>query len=310
MNDNINQNGLVNFRAGFVAILGRPNVGKSSYINVLLGEHILAVSEKPQTTRNSLRCIYTDATKQIVFVDTPGIHVPKHALGEFMIKEAEDALSCVDAVCYVVEATDRSISEKDHMIIAALKEMHCPVILLVNKVDKLTKIADWQKVVDVYNKELNIKDSLCVSAKNEIGIRESAEAIAKFLPIQPAIYPSDMLMDSTERFLVAEIIRESIFTHTREEVPHNVAVVIDEFKSPDEYDVNIATIRATIIVARPGQKAILIGHAGSMLKEIGTDAREKLEKQLGYKIFLSLWVKVKPDWQKKVEELRHLGYVL
>ncbi len=307
---NKNQNDILNFKAGFVAILGRPNVGKSSYINALLEEHILAVSEKPQTTRNSLRCIYTDATKQIVFVDTPGIHVPKHALGEFMIKEAEDALSCVDAVCYVVEATDRSISEKDKMIISALKEMNCPVILLINKADKLTKIADWQKVVEIYKTELNIKDSICVSAKNEIGIKESAEVIAKFLPNQPAIYPSDMLMDSTERFLVAEIIRESIFTHTREEVPHNVAVIIDEFKSPDEYDVKIASIRATIIVARPGQKAIIIGHGGSMLKDIGTDAREKLEKQLGYKIFLSLWVKVKPDWQKKIEELRHLGYVL
>ena len=299
-----------NFKAGFVAILGRPNVGKSSYINSLLGEHLLAVSEKPQTTRNSLRCIYTDATKQIVFVDTPGIHVPKHALGEFMIKEAEEALSCVDAVCYVVEASDRSIGEKDAMIISALKEMHCPVILLVNKADKLTKIADWKKVLDVYGKELDIADSLCISAKNELGVKESAETIAKFLPEQPPIYPSDMLMDSTERFMVSEIIRESIFTHTRDEVPHNVAVIIDEFKSPDEYDVEIATIRATIIVARQGQKAILIGQGGSMLKEIGTDARQKLERQLGYKIFLSLWVKVKPSWQKKIEELRRLGYVL
>lgn len=307
---NIKQEETFNFKAGFVAILGRPNVGKSSYINALLGEHILAVSEKPQTTRNSLRCIYTDEAKQIVFVDTPGIHVPKHALGEFMIKEAEDTLSCVDAVCYVVEATDRSISEKDKMIISALGELHCPIILLVNKADKLTKIADWKKVVDIYSGAININDSLCVSTKNEIGIKESAEVIAKFLPNQPAIYPSDMLMDSTERFLVAEIIRESIFAYTREEVPHNVAVIIDEFKSPDEYDVKIATIRATIIVARPGQKAIIIGHGGAMLKNIGTSAREKLEKQLGYKIFLSLWVKVKPDWQKKVEELRHLGYVL
>ena len=227
------------YKSGFVALLGRPNVGKSSIINALLGEKVAAVSPKPQTTRNAVRCIYTTDNEQIIFVDTPGIHTPKHALGDFMMKEAEEALMQVDAICYVVEAQDRAVSEKDRVILAALAGVRLPIVLAVNKTDKLGNAADYMK----------------------------------------------------------------------SEVPHGVAVVIDEFKSPDEYpELKVCTIRATIVVDRPGQKGIIIGKNGAMLKQIGSEARAELEEKFGYKVFLQLWVKVRPGWRKSPEELRRLGY--
>ena len=297
------------FRSGFAALLGRPNVGKSSIINALLKEKVAAVSPKPQTTRNAVRCIYTAEGEQIVFVDTPGIHVPKHALGDFMMKEAEESLMLVDAVCYVVEAQDRAVSEKDEIILKVLENVAQPVVLAVNKTDKLDKFEDYKKAAAVYEKYISPAAVVTVSAKNGRGLPELAAAISALLPEQPPIYPEDMLMDSTERFLASEVIREKIFRHTDEEVPHGVAVIIDEFKSPDEFpDKKVCDIRATIIVDRPGQKGIIIGKNGAMLKQIGIEARKELEEKFGYKVFLQLWVKVKPGWRKSPEELRRLGY--
>lgn len=301
--------GCIKYKSGFVALLGRPNVGKSSIINALLKEKVAAVSPKPQTTRNAVRCIYTSDREQIVFVDTPGIHEPRHALGDFMMKEAEEALMQVDAVCYVVEAQDRAISEKDRLIISVLSSSKLPVVLAVNKVDKLVRREDYEKSAAVYEKELEVCATVPVSAKDEIGLAELASAVSAVLPEQPAIYPEDILMDSTERFLASEVIREKIFQHTDDEVPHSTAVVIDEFKSPDEFpDRTICDIRATIVVDRPGQKGIIIGKNGEKLKLIGSEARKELEEKFGYKIFLQLWVKVKPGWRKSLEELRRLGY--
>ncbi len=297
------------FKSGYVALLGRPNVGKSSIINALLKEKVAAVSPKPQTTRNAVRCIYSAEDKQIVFVDTPGIHKPKHALGDFMMQEATDALAQVDAVCFVVEAGDRSIGEKEQIIIEALKGLKLPIIMAVNKVDRLSDIEHHTKTSELYKKELNISAVVPVSASKSINLELLADTISKYLPKQPPLYPEDMLMDSTERFLAAEVIREKVFRYTDEEVPHGTAVIIDEFKSPDEYpDMKIGEIRATIIVDRPGQKGIIIGKNGSKLKEIGSAARKDLETKFGYPIFLQLWVKVKPGWRKSPEELRRLGY--
>lgn len=297
------------YKSGFVALLGRPNVGKSSIINALLGEKVAAVSPKPQTTRNAVRCIYTTDREQIIFVDTPGIHTPKHALGDFMMKEAEEALMQVDAICYVVEAQDRAVSEKDRVILAALANVKLPIVLAVNKTDKLGNAADYMKSAEVYAKQITPAAVVPVSAAEKRGLEELASAISAVLPEQPAIYPEDMLMDSTERFLASEVIREKIFRHTDEEVPHGVAVVIDEFKSPDEYpELKVCTIRATIVVDRPGQKGIIIGKNGAMLKQIGSEARAELEEKFGYKVFLQLWVKVRPGWRKSPEELRRLGY--
>ncbi len=297
------------FKSGYVALLGRPNVGKSSIINALLKEKVAAVSPKPQTTRNAVRCIYSAEDKQIVFVDTPGIHKPKHALGDFMMQEATDALAQVDAVCFVVEAGDRSIGEKEQIIREALKGLKLPIIMAVNKVDRLSDIVHHTKTSELYKKELNISAVVPISASKSINLELLADTISEYLPKQPPLYPEDMLMDSTERFLAAEVIREKVFRYTDEEVPHGTAVIIDEFKSPDEYpDMKIGEIRATIIVDRPGQKGIIIGKNGSKLKEIGSAARKDLETKFGYPIFLQLWVKVKPGWRKSPEELRRLGY--
>lgn len=242
-------------------------------------------------------------------MDTPGIHVPQHALGDFMMKEAEESLMLVDAVCYVVEAQDRAVSEKDEIILKVLENVSQPVVLAVNKIDKLADFEDYKKAAAVYEKYIKPAAVVPVSANNRRGLDELAAAISALLPEQPPIYPEDMLMDSTERFLASEVIREKIFRHTNEEVPHGVAVIIDEFKSPDEFpDKKVCDIRATIIVDRPGQKGIIIGKNGAMLKQIGSEARKELEEKFGYKVFLQLWVKVKPGWRKSPEELRRLGY--
>lgn len=297
------------FRSGFVALLGRPNVGKSSIINALLKEKVAAVSPKPQTTRNAVRCIYTTENEQIVFVDTPGIHKPQHALGDFMMQEATDALGQVDAVCFVVEAEDRSIGGKDRMILEALSSLNVPVVLAVNKVDKLPKTEFFLKTAELYEEELHPAAIVPLSAATGFNLDVLAEKLSALLPEQPAIYSCDMLMDSTERFLAAEVIREKIFRYTDEEVPHDVAVVVEEFKSPEEFpDLEKAEVRATIIVDRSGQKGIIIGKEGSKLKAIKNAARRELVKKFGYPVTLELWVKVKPGWKKSHEELRRLGY--
>lgn len=303
------ENSHTNFKAGFVALIGRPNVGKSSVINALIGEKVAAVSSKPQTTRNAIRCIFTTENQQIVFVDTPGIHKPQHALGDFMIQEASDALSQVDVVCYMVEAGDRSLSDKDKMILETLAEQKLPIILVINKTDTLSGPEQYKKAETLYTKYFSPAAVVPVSAVKKNNLELLADTVGKFLPEQPCIYPEDMIMDSTERFLAAEIIREKIFCHTEEEVPHGVAVVIDEFKTPEEFpELKTAVIRATVVVDRPGQKGIIIGKSGSMLKKIGSEARKDLEEKFGYPIFLQIWVKVKPGWKKSEQELRRLGY--
>lgn len=297
------------YRSGFVALMGRPNVGKSSIINALIREKVAAVSPKPQTTRNAVRCIYSTQEEQIVFVDTPGIHDPKHALGEFMVKEALDVLSQVDAVCFVIEAGDRTIGEKERIILTVLKQVQVPIILAVNKIDKFKAEDYYKNAAALYEPELKIADVVPISAEKGTNLDRLAKTIAGHLPEQPPIYPDDMLMDTTERFLAAEVIREKIFLNTEEEVPHGVAVVIEEFKSPDEYpEMKVCEIRADIIVERPGQKGIIIGKNGAKLKEIGSAARKELEEKFGYPIYLQLWVKVKPGWRKNPDELRRLGY--
>lgn len=297
------------FRAGYVALLGRPNVGKSSLINAMIDAKVVAVSSKAQTTRNAVRCIYTTEKEQIVFVDTPGVHKPKHALGDFMINEVRETLSQVDLICMVIEAGDRSVGKKEQMILDALSEKNVPVILVVNKIDKFEQKDAYKKALEPYKDKLNPLAVVPVSAAKKLNLSKMAKTIASFLPEQPMIYPEEMMMDSTERFLAAEIIREKIFRYTEEEVPHSVAVVVEEYKTPDEFpEMKTAKIRATIVVEKPGQKGIIIGKGGSKLKKIGTDARRELERNIGDKVMLELWVKVKPGWKKSETELRKLGY--
>ncbi|MDR0648741.1 MAG: GTPase Era [Synergistaceae bacterium] len=299
------------FKAGFVTFAGRPNVGKSSIINALLKEKVAAVSSKPQTTRNASRCVLTTDDCQIVIVDTPGLHMPKHALGEFMMREAEGAMGSVDAICFVVEA-GRPLGQAGESILALIAGAKAPILLVANKID-LCRGKDgeerfWRHIEPI-RERIPAAAIIPVSAKDGTNLDVLVDEIAKHLPAGPAIYPDDILMDATERFLAEEIIREKIFEVTEQEVPHSVAVMVEEFKSPDEYpEMKRGEIRADIIVERPGQKAILIGEKGSKLKSIGTAARREMEGRFGYPIFLQLWVKVKPDWRKTALGIERAGY--
>ena len=309
MTNNIIANEEHEYRCGFVALLGRPNVGKSSIINTLLKEKVAAVSSKPQTTRNAIRCILTTEKEQIIFVDTPGIHKPKHVLGDFMVKEAAKTLSQVDVICFVVEAGDRTIGEKEEIILEFLSNSTVPIVLAVNKIDKFSDQEVFWKTVEMYETRISPAAVVPLSAKKSVNMDVLIETLSGMLPMQPPIYPADMLMDTTERFLTAEVIRENILNFTDQEVPHGTAVVVEEFKSPEEYpELKTCEIRATIVVDREGQKAIIIGRSGAKLKTIGMAARKELEEKFGYPIYLQLWVKVKPGWRKSQEELRRLGY--
>jgi len=309
MTNNIIANEEHEYRCGFVALLGRPNVGKSSIINTLLKEKVAAVSSKPQTTRNAIRCILTTEKEQIIFVDTPGIHKPKHVLGDFMVKEAAKTLSQVDVICFVVEAGDRTIGEKEEIILEFLSNSTVPIVLAVNKIDKFSDQEVFWKTVEMYETRISPAAVVPLSAKKGVNMDVLIETLSGMLPMQPPIYPTDMLMDATERFLAAEVIREKILNFTDQEVPHGTAVVVEEFKSPEEYpELKTCEIRATIVVDREGQKAIIIGRSGAKLKTIGMAARKELEEKFGYPIYLQLWVKVKPGWRKSQEELRRLGY--
>ena len=297
------------FKTGFVALIGMPNVGKSSIINAMLEEKAVAVTHKPQTTRDAIRCIYTSEKEQIIFVDTPGVHSPEHSLGKYMLQKALDTLNQVDLICFVVDALSSKINPKEEMIIETLSSVKVPVVLVVNKIDKLKNIDLCARVSKLYSDRLYFKDIVPISALKNDNLDKLIEKINAYLPAQPCIYDKEMLMDTTERFLAAEIIREKILVYTEDEVPHSVAVLIEEFKNPVEYpELKVAKIRATIIVDRAGQKGIIIGKKGSKLKEIGSAARIDLVKKFGYPIYLELWVKVKPGWKKSVDELRRLGY--
>ncbi len=301
----------MSFRSGYVSLVGRPNVGKSSLINALLREKVAAVSSKPQTTRNAVRCILTTEEAQIVFVDTPGLHMPKHALGEFMMQEASAAMDSVDVICFVVEA-GKELDSAGEAILERLRAYKIPIVLVLNKIDRLKsrrgQEAFWQALAPLQE---SIKPAAVVpvSAKEGTNLDVLQEELIKLLPEGELIYPEDVLMDTTERFLAEEIIREKIFEATEQEVPHSIAVVIQDFRTPDEYpELEIAEIRADIVVERPGQKGILIGGGGSKLKNIGTAARLEMEERLGYPIFLQLWVKLRPDWRKSPVEIGRMGY--
>lgn len=303
-------NSLSDFKSGFATLVGRPNVGKSSLINAIMGEKISIISNKPQTTRHQIRCIYSAEGAQIVFVDTPGLlRRPRHKLGEFMVDEAVRSLEGVDVVCYVVEAGDREICEDDMAIVEILRKTPTPVFLVVNKIDLLQKKGSFWHAVALYQDLVKPKEVVPVSAVTGTNLDILIEKIISYLPQQPPLYPEDIVTDKDERFIAAETIREKIFLLTGEEVPYSVTVDVEEYKSPEEYpDRKAVYIRATIYVEREGQKAIIIGSGGKMLKEIGRLAREELEFKLGHKVYLELWVKVRPHWRKSERELRRLGY--
>ena len=292
----------MNYKSGFVAIIGRPNVGKSTLVNKIIGQKIAITSDKPQTTRSRISCIWTGDDAQIIFVDTPGIHKPKFKLGEYMLKAAEGTLKEVDAIFFVIDATEK-FGGGEKYILERLNSTTTPVILVVNKVDLIER----EKILPIiaeYSSRRNFAAVVPISAAEGTNIDALLDEAKKFLPEGEQYYPADMVTDQPERLIVAELIREKILHATEDEVPHSIAVDIDEFT---EREGGTIFIRATIYVERDSQKGILIGKGGAMLKSIGKQARPEIEMLLGTKIFLDLWVKVKRDWRNSVGALKNFG---
>jgi GTPase len=290
------------FKSGFISIIGRPNAGKSTLLNALLGEKISIVSDKPQTTRNVIRGVKNLTDCQIVFVDTPGIHKGRGLLNEFMVKEALASLRDVDGILYIVEA-DRKISDDDQFIIKGLKDLKCPVILCINKVDKVNKLK-LLPLIEEYSRLYPFKEIVPISALKLDNLAPLMDVVAGILPEGPKYFPDDVITDQPERFVAAELIREKVFLFTRDEIPYSVAVAIESFKEKD----GVISITATINVERDSQKGIIIGKGGAMLKHIGTEARLDLEKLLGSKIYLELFVRVQEDWTRSPGALKDFGY--
>ena len=291
------------FKSGFVAIVGRPNVGKSTFMNYVLGQKIAIMSDKAQTTRNKIQGVYTKDDAQIVFLDTPGIHKPKHELGEFMVKSAYSALKEVDAVLFMV-----NISEKrgpgDDFIIEKLKGIKTPIFLVLNKIDLVTPEVLLERV-ESYKDALDFAGVFPISVLQGNNVNELMEGLINALPKGPQYYPADQITDHPEYFVVSELIREKILQLTQEEIPHSVAVTVDKMQK-DEFDK--VHVYANIIVERKSQKGIIIGKGGRLLKEIGTRARRDIQQLLGNKVYLELWVKVEKDWRKRKSNLQEYGY--
>lgn len=292
-----------NFHSGFVAILGRPNVGKSTFLNRVVGQKIAIMSDKAQTTRNKIQGIYTEDNAQIVFIDTPGIHKPHSRLGDFMVESALSTLNEVDAVLFMVNATQKR-GRGDDFIIERLKNVKKPIYLVINKIDQIHPDKLLQ-IMDDYRNTLDYAEVFPISALEGNNCPELIESLVNTLPEGPQYYPADQITDHPERFIAGELIREKVLELTREEVPHSVAIVVDRIHREDDEKV---LVQATIVVERNSQKGIIIGKGGKMLKQIGVKARKDIELMLGDKVYLELWVKVQPNWKDRQVDLQALGY--
>ncbi|CUH94164.1 GTPase Era [Propionispora sp. 2/2-37] len=302
MNDSIPVAG-EEYKSGFVAIVGRPNVGKSTLLNSLIGQKVAIMSDKPQTTRNKILCVLTLPDAQILFIDTPGIHKPKHKLGEYMVQTAENTLHEVDVIIFVIDAAS-DLGAGDQYILERLKTVKTPVILAINKIDQMPP-AEILPVITQYVDKFNFAAVVPISALHSTNLADLITEVKSYLAPGPQYYPEDMLTDQPERMVIAELIREKILHLTREEIPHAIAVDIEEITARDNDNLYI---RAVIYVERESQKGIVIGSGGKLLKEIGYLARKDIENLLGSKSFLDLWVKVKKDWRNRDNTLRSFGY--
>lgn len=295
------------FKSGFVALIGRPNVGKSTLMNYLVGKKISIISPKPQTTRNSIKGILTLEDAQIIFIDTPGVHPPKNKLGEYMVKVSEKTLKEVDLILYIVEAIDNGIGPWDEAIIEKLKEVKTPKILVLNKSDLASK-ENIEILKSIFSTKLNFESIIDIAAINGYNCDLLLDKIKELLPEGPKYYLDDMTTDVRESFIVAEIIREKILLNLSEEVPHGVGIAIERFAERENKD--ILDIEATIYCEKDSHKAIIIGKGGQMLKKIGMQARQELEMIFGIKVNLQLWVKVKKNWRDDISAMKMLGYNL
>ena len=295
-----------NFKSGFVTLIRRPNVGKSTLMNHLIGQKIAITSNKPQTTRNRIQTVYTEEEKgQIIFLDTPGIHKAKNKLGEYMVNVAEHTLNEVDVILWLVEPTDYIGAGEQH-IIEMLKKTNTPVILVINKADTLAKKDEMLTYIDTYRKVYDFAEIVPASALRGQNTDLIIDLIFKYLPYGPMFYDEDTVTDQPERQIVAELIREKALHALNEEIPHGIAVTIESMK--DRKRQNIVDIDATIICERDSHKGIIIGKGGAMLKKIGTNARFEIERLLDCKVNLKLWVKVKKDWRDSDILIKNFGY--
>lgn len=292
------------YKSGFISIIGRPNVGKSTFLNRVIGQKITIMSDKPQTTRNKIQGVYTTDESQMIFIDTPGIHKPKHKLGDFMMKTATNTLKEVDLILFMINA-EEGFGRGDEYIIEKLKEVKTPIFLVINKIDRIHP-DQLMLLIDQYKDLLEFAEVVPISALEGNNVDRLLEQIEKRLPEGPQYYPADQVTDHPERFIVSELIREKVLHLTREEVPHSIAVVIDKIAKRDGKD--MIDVMATIIVERDSQKGIVIGRGGALLKEVGKRSRHDIENLLGSKVFLELWVKVQKDWRNKASNLRELGF--
>lgn len=292
------------FKSGFISIIGRPNVGKSTFINRVIGQKIAIMSDKPQTTRNKVQGVLTTNNAQYIFIDTPGIHKPKHKLGDFMMKVAQNTLKEVDVILFMVNA-EEGFGRGEEFILEKFQTVKTPIFLIINKIDRIHP-DKLLTVIESYNEKFQFAEIIPISALEGNNIERLLEVVRKYLPEGPLYYPADQVTDHPERFIITELIREKALHLTREEVPHSLAVVLEKMEKDQGKD--MIHVMATIIVERDSQKGIVIGKQGKMLKEIGKRARVDIENLLGSKVFLEVWVKVQKDWRNKASQLRDYGF--
>ncbi|SDI23137.1 GTP-binding protein Era [Planococcus glaciei] len=299
------QQGNNGFKSGFISIIGRPNVGKSTFLNRVVGQKIAIMSDKPQTTRNKVQGVVTTNSSQMVFIDTPGINEPRHKLGDFMLRVAKNTFREVDVLLFVASADDR-IGKQDRFVLDMLKGIDVPVFLVLNKIDQVHP-DNLPKIIEGYRNEFDFKEAIPISALQGNNVENLLAKITEYLPEGPQYYPADQITDHPERFIISELIREKALHLTREEIPHSIAVVIEKI-APDSENKDMIRVQATIMVERDSQKGIVIGKKGVLLKEIGSRARKDIENLLGSKVYLELWVKVQKDWRNKAVHLRDFGF--
>ncbi|EHR83328.1 GTPase Era [Staphylococcus epidermidis] len=291
-------------KSGFVSIIGRPNVGKSTFVNRVIGHKIAIMSDKAQTTRNKIQGVMTRDDAQIIFIDTPGIHKPKHKLGDYMMRVAKNTLSEIDAIMFMVNVNE-DIGRGDEYIMEMLKNVKTPIFLVLNKIDLVHPDTLMPKI-EQYQSYMDFTDIIPISALEGLNVDHFIDVLKSYLPEGPKYYPDNQISDHPEQFVVSEIIREKILHLTSEEIPHAIGVNVDRMIKEDEDRVRI---EATIYVERDSQKGIVIGKGGKKLKEVGKRARRDIEMLLGSKVYLELWVKVQRDWRNKVNFIRQIGYV-
>lgn len=292
------------YKSGFVTVVGRPNVGKSTLLNHIIGEKISIISNKPQTTRNKIQLVYTEPEFQVVFLDTPGIQMPKNKLGEYMLKVSRSTLEEVDLITFMVDESMET-GKLDNYIIEQLKSIETPIILLINKTDKLNK-DEVNQLIQKYKNMDMFKEIIPISAINGTNIDSYINSIKKLLPSGPQYFPEDMITDQPERLIISEIIREKALKNLEEEVPHGIFVEIEKISEREKK--NLIDVHAIIYCEKQSHKGIVIGKGGKMLKRIGKEARTDIERLLGSQVNLQLWVKVEKNWREKEGKVRRFGY--